>query len=277
MNCPTCGRGNPDEAAFCGGCGSRLAASAAQPPPRPYPTTPQYTPPAPTSGYAVASLVFGLLGLMCMLPLIGQLLGLVLGLVALSKIGKSDGALQGQGMAIAGMAVSGVGLLVVPIMAAIMLPVFVQAREKARSTTCLSGVKQIGLGLMMYCQDYDEVMPPQQAWRDGVFPYIKNESVFRCPTSPEGATSYAYNAQADRVKMGDVPNPADAVLVFEANGSGRNPFGSADMLNAPHANTGSICFFDGHCRLMSPERVRQDVMWNPRTPSRLFRSKSPFD
>jgi len=52
-------------------------------------------------------------------------------------------------------------LVVIPIiaiLAAILFPVFAQAREKARATACLSNMKQIGLGLQMYAQDYDETL-----------------------------------------------------------------------------------------------------------------------
>ena len=50
-------------------------------------------------------------------------------------------------------------IAIIAILAAILFPVFAQARAKARQTACLSNIKQIGTGLMMYCQDYDEVLP----------------------------------------------------------------------------------------------------------------------
>ena len=51
-------------------------------------------------------------------------------------------------------------IAIIAILAAILFPVFARAREKARQTSCLSNVKQMGIGVMMYVQDYDEVMPP---------------------------------------------------------------------------------------------------------------------
>lgn len=48
---------------------------------------------------------------------------------------------------------------IIAILAAILFPVFARAREQARKTTCLSNLKQIGLGTLMYVQDYDEVFP----------------------------------------------------------------------------------------------------------------------
>lgn len=50
-------------------------------------------------------------------------------------------------------------IAIIAILAAILFPVFAQAREKARSASCLSNTKQLGLGLVMYVQDYDETFP----------------------------------------------------------------------------------------------------------------------
>jgi len=50
-------------------------------------------------------------------------------------------------------------IAIIAILAAILFPVFARAREKARQTSCLSNVKELGLGLMMYVQDYDECFP----------------------------------------------------------------------------------------------------------------------
>jgi prepilin-type N-terminal cleavage/methylation domain-containing protein/prepilin-type processing-associated H-X9-DG protein len=55
-------------------------------------------------------------------------------------------------------------IAIIAILAAILFPVFAQAREKARQTACLSNMKQIGLGMMMYAQDYDEVLPMAQSY-----------------------------------------------------------------------------------------------------------------
>src|SRR5712671_1300821 len=57
-------------------------------------------------------------------------------------------------------------IAIIAILAAILFPVFAQAREKARQTSCLSNTKQMGLGIMMYVQDYDETFPPAYYYRD---------------------------------------------------------------------------------------------------------------
>lgn len=82
-------------------------------------------------------------------------------------------------------------IAIIAILAAILFPVFAQARESARKTSCASQLNQIGKGLMMYVQDYDERLCPDRithvAWRQGVWdyliqPYVKNSKIFVCPS-----------------------------------------------------------------------------------------------
>jgi len=89
-------------------------------------------------------------------------------------------------------------IAIIAILAAILFPVFAQAREKARETTCLSNNKQIGVAMQMYMQDYDNTYPAQKAdgiyvfaakgkdsglnWYDEVMPYLKNGQVWICPS-----------------------------------------------------------------------------------------------
>jgi prepilin-type N-terminal cleavage/methylation domain-containing protein/prepilin-type processing-associated H-X9-DG protein len=99
-------------------------------------------------------------------------------------------------------------IAIIAILAAILFPVFARAREKARQTSCLSNIKQIGLGSLMYCQDYDEMFfghiqgtrntfyPPAGIflnWAQQVYPYVKNEGLFVCPSNP--ASGFVYNPQ----------------------------------------------------------------------------------
>ncbi len=93
-------------------------------------------------------------------------------------------------------------IAIIAILAAILFPVFARAREQARKTSCLSNMKQIGLGLYMYAEDYDEILPErrgsgdhgpvdpadfengyQRTWQNMVYPYIKNYQVFKCPSN----------------------------------------------------------------------------------------------
>ena len=98
-------------------------------------------------------------------------------------------------------------IAIIAILAAILFPVFAQAREKARQASCVSNMKQIGTGLMMYSQDYDELTTPNRilnappfrlsnggttpcetgtpyaAWQDLIQPYVKSCQVLKCPSA----------------------------------------------------------------------------------------------
>ena len=103
-------------------------------------------------------------------------------------------------------------IAIIAILAAILFPVFAQAREKARAIACLSNTKQIGLAYAQYTQDYDEMTPNiskaktgvgldgqpyVQTWYMILQPYVKSQTVFLCPdrtatftvqnTKPSGA------------------------------------------------------------------------------------------
>ena len=86
-------------------------------------------------------------------------------------------------------------IAIIAILAAILFPVFAAAREKARQTQCLSNMKQIGTGLMLYAQDYDEAMPADVSlpflnggnahnvpYDRQIAPYVKNDAVYACPS-----------------------------------------------------------------------------------------------
>jgi prepilin-type N-terminal cleavage/methylation domain-containing protein/prepilin-type processing-associated H-X9-DG protein len=100
-------------------------------------------------------------------------------------------------------------IAIIAILAAILFPVFTQARDKARQSSCLSNGKQLGLAFMQYVQDYDETMPEaaynwytdddgdgivgygdrnQVKWTDLIFPYIKSTGVYSCPSDPQDGT-----------------------------------------------------------------------------------------
>src|SRR4051812_40905338 len=84
-------------------------------------------------------------------------------------------------------------IAIIAILAAILFPVFARAREAARKTACLSNLKQIGTAVLMYAQDYDETLcpvasgvcgqPSARGWADLIYPYVRNDKVFDCPTA----------------------------------------------------------------------------------------------
>ncbi|MGC4047055.1 MAG: DUF1559 domain-containing protein [Armatimonas sp.] len=119
--------------------------------------------------------------------------------------------------------------LLLLILAAITFPVFAQAREKARQTSCLSNCKQMALGAMMYMQDYDEVMPPKGAkWMDLSEPYTKSPQVYRCPSYGSNPYGYAMNSEPLGKKLEKIKDMETLYLIFDSNVSRAERAGSAD-------------------------------------------------
>lgn len=138
-------------------------------------------------------------------------------------------------------------IAIIAILAAILFPVFAQAREKARQTACLSNEKQLGLALTQYVQDFDEVYPIGTSGTGGyvsifgtagqLYPYIRNVNVFSCPSDPTVASppnvplSYSYNqnfggtdaATYTGRELALLNSPAKTVAYCEVQGYTRNP------------------------------------------------------
>ncbi len=137
-------------------------------------------------------------------------------------------------------------IAIIAILAAILFPVFARARENARRASCTSNLKQIGLGLVQYVQDYDEKYPltflningssngfqdaqDERGWAYNIQPYMKSVQVFQCPSDSapsvdyslitdtfghqnNGYTDYAYNRRLGNVVGGPGGTPAPVNL-----------------------------------------------------------------
>jgi prepilin-type N-terminal cleavage/methylation domain-containing protein/prepilin-type processing-associated H-X9-DG protein len=111
-------------------------------------------------------------------------------------------------------------IAVIAILAAILFPVFAQARERARMTTCVSNMRQIGTALMLYVQDYDETYPYIRfheflpfpvasdkgrhilCWRNVIAPYLKSIDVYACPSNPYSRSIAGMPASLPTAKVG---------------------------------------------------------------------------
>ena len=137
-------------------------------------------------------------------------------------------------------------IAIIAILAAILFPVFAQAREQARKTACLSHAKQIGIALTMYRQDWDSRGPfggweagPQgqfntngptskffEDWQFTLQPYLKNAQLLRCPSDKVAyqnrPISYLYNNQLNAARVpaaeAQVENSSAVVCIFEGCG-----------------------------------------------------------
>ncbi|BDI29549.1 hypothetical protein CCAX7_16000 [Capsulimonas corticalis] len=137
-------------------------------------------------------------------------------------------------------------IAIIAILAAILFPVFAQAREKARAISCLSNLKQIGLGLIQYSQDVDEQLPPawigystdpsisvgfpgKARWMDVVQPYVKSTAIFTCPDS-----NTKYVPVPSGSKVNDVDPVSGVKYEFENGGYAMNTtYFSADDAAQP--------------------------------------------
>jgi|GEM_PF-2474105 len=122
-------------------------------------------------------------------------------------------------------------------------------RPPTRSLSCLSNVKQLDLGLIMYSGDFDDKLPPHGVWRTGIEPYLKWD--FRCPLETTPWT-YAINENDPGKNDAKFKSPADLITVFEADAYEPNAEGGLDWFAPRHNGKGSTGFADGHARLCAP-------------------------
>ena len=177
-------------------------------------------------------------------------------------------------------------IALIALLTAILLPVFAQAREKARQTTCMNNQKQIITTLLMYATDHDEMLPRAATWTTDLTPYNLPPQIWDCPTSYNIGCStmpdYLYNAcnysstasttstvgtggHLSGQPVGNYPSPATTLVIgdianplflgtippslLDAIGTGTIVAGKtvSDLLGTnTHAN-GAVCaFLDGH-------------------------------
>jgi prepilin-type N-terminal cleavage/methylation domain-containing protein/prepilin-type processing-associated H-X9-DG protein len=126
-------------------------------------------------------------------------------------------------------------IAIIAILAAILFPVFAQAREQARKTACLSNVKQIALAINMYRSDWDSAGPfagwtpiPhfETEWQFTIQPYLKNAGVLRCPSDSVSfdvrPVSYIYNNMVcylgAPIRDAEIDRPAEVVVLWDGHG-----------------------------------------------------------
>jgi len=133
------------------------------------------------------------------------------------------------------------------IMAAIMLPVFTQAREKARIAACVSNQLQIARALQMYAADND-VLPAASQWTDKVRPYLRNDYIFACPSAKQLKCGYAFYRPLSGRKVATILNPATVPMLFDSSQGQFNYADEGQSLDLCHLNSAVISFADGHVR-----------------------------
>ena len=166
-------------------------------------------------------------------------------------------------------------IAIIAILAAILFPVVAKAREKARQSACNSNVKQIGIALQQYVQDYDERIPncwtysyQHPFWLEKIEPYKKNRQIDYCPSDPSTWPGYGYNyihfgstGSGDGGKLGDVDDVSGTIwfadsrstyiCIYSAESS--NPtnhygHGSHGEIGIRHNEGANVGYFDGHAK-----------------------------
>ena len=180
-------------------------------------------------------------------------------------------------------------IAIIAILAAILFPVFAQAREKARQASCLSNNRQYATATLMYVQDYDETMP-FSAYMSGscvatyywaVAPYVKNDQVTLCPSEPlamqlqalVGApcantpayTSYSVNSAvmqngffpgATGVSLAAINRSAETAMSYDGNViPGAFPGAQVQIVQARHNSTFNTNFVDGHAKAIQATKT----------------------
>jgi len=159
-------------------------------------------------------------------------------------------------------------IAIIAILAAILFPVFAQAREKARASGCLSNQKQIALAFNMYAQDYDETYPlgvitglkhpltgVDYRWEDAVTPYIKGGNVggiLTCPSAPSRAYGYSMNPAIAGQSMARAGNPADTVLTADGAQVANQAAKAGDGKGLPQTGPVFVYTLTGFEKLWTP-------------------------
>jgi hypothetical protein len=134
-----------------------------------------------TSGMAISSLVLGICSFFCWI--LTGLPAVILGIVALRDINRSNGRLKGDGLAIAGIVTGGLStLMIVPMLIALLLPAVQAAREAARRNMSTNNMKQIGLALALHHDDKRSLPTAGGgeglSWRVHMLPYLEEQALY---------------------------------------------------------------------------------------------------
>ena len=119
--------------------------------------------------------------------------------------------------------------------------------------TCVSNVKQISMGMLMYAEDYDQVYPSTE-WQSKLMPYVRQPAIFDCPTVKRqgGSGGYAFNEDLTGVNLGKIADPASQIAIFETailqTSLVASPISSGKA--GRHSEGDTVGYADGHVKVV---------------------------
>lgn len=124
---------------------------------------------------------------------------------------------------------------------------FAQAKGAARRSACLSNVKQLAIGTLMYTTDHNETFPKTSAgWKAAIMPYVKNERIFHCPEDTSGGVSYFFDPRIAGKSMSSIPSPAFTAMIVE---------GTAKQSAFRHGGKATLGYADAHVKISDRAQV----------------------
>lgn len=164
--------------------------------------------------------------------------------------GPANPPARGGGAPWALLAVGGCAVMVIPILAAILFPVFAKARERAKTTACMNGMKLEYIALTQYAGAHGGRLPNAARWEDDTKRFLPAGST-GCPDVKTGS-GYMFNAALSGQPMPTGPAASTTVVLFEGGNGGRNQAGSVVTAAPRHGRNVSVVYADGRVSMMPP-------------------------
>ncbi|MCS7265622.1 MAG: DUF1559 domain-containing protein [Armatimonadetes bacterium] len=175
---------------------------------------------------------------------------------------------------------------IIAILAAILFPVFTKAREKARATVCISNMRQQGLAMLQYVQDYDGFYTPLPLWKSRIDLYMVNRDLWKCPSRPHLPWFYGHginlgclhgsmivkgiSGQTIGAHEAEITQPAQKIAIVEWDRCNAGaPCGPPGLFHGGatcywsvcriHLDGSNLLFADGHVKWYKPEQYHSNT------------------
>lgn len=166
-------------------------------------------------------------------------------------------------------------IAIIVILAAILFPVFARAQMRGKQAACLSNLKQLSTGMLMYAQDNHSRFPARQpAFYFGLYAMGKSDKLFLCPSdayarrckdpdfgdfiSSYGMNGHLFTDQGAGIVADTLPNPSEIPLMADITRDGSDwlfDSGDSGSIDRRHSGGSNMSFCDGHARMLRNEQI----------------------